>query len=277
MPRCACSGGRRQRPAAGAQVEGLGLDLAGGQLVEAVDVGAVESLRSCGSSASVLFELDAHVAGQDLVLGELEEILAGRSPAARAGCRRGRRGAPGRRGPPARASAWTARWERARRVRRCSGQRCPLHAPEGRVGRVCIVAPTTHIARQWAADAARYGLDIEPNRPNAAGPEPSDRHGVAVTYQTLAAGPKVHRRALRRGPTLLLADEPHHMGDQAAGAAACRRRSSRRRLPPAALRHAVPLRQHADPVDQPTTRTASRAPTSPTATPTPCSTAFAAL
>src|SRR3954452_20573409 len=87
---------------------------------------------------------------------------------------------------------------------------------EGRVGRVCIVAPTTHIARQWAADAARYALDIEPNLPNAAGPEPRDRHGVAVTYQTLAAGPKVHRRRCQEVPTLLLADEPHHMGDQAA-------------------------------------------------------------
>ena len=87
---------------------------------------------------------------------------------------------------------------------------------EGRVGRVCIVAPTTHIARQWAADAARYGLDLEPNRPNSAGPEPRDRHGVAVTYQTLAAGPKVHRRRCEDVPTLLLADEPHHMGDQAA-------------------------------------------------------------
>jgi superfamily II DNA or RNA helicase len=41
---------------------------------------------------------------------------------------------------------------------------------EGRVARVCVVAPTTHICRQWAADAARYGLDLEPNRPNAAGP-----------------------------------------------------------------------------------------------------------
>ena len=87
---------------------------------------------------------------------------------------------------------------------------------EGRVGRVCIVAPTTHIARQWAADAARYGLDVEPNRPNAAGPEPRDRHGVAVTYQTLAAGPKVHRRRCEEVPTLILADEPRHMGDQAA-------------------------------------------------------------
>jgi superfamily II DNA or RNA helicase len=87
---------------------------------------------------------------------------------------------------------------------------------EGRVARVAVVAPTTHIARQWAADAARYGLDLEPNRPNAAGPEPRDRNGVAVTYQTVAAGPAVHRRRCAEAPTLLIADEPHHMGEQAA-------------------------------------------------------------
>ena len=85
---------------------------------------------------------------------------------------------------------------------------------EGRVRRVAIVAPTTHICRQWAADAARYGLDLEPNRPNGEGPEPGDRHGVAVTYQTVAAGPAVHRRSARS--TLIIADEPHHMGEQAA-------------------------------------------------------------
>ncbi len=87
---------------------------------------------------------------------------------------------------------------------------------EHRVARVCVVAPTTHIARQWAADAARYGIDLEPNRPNAAGPEPRDRHGVAVTYQTLAAGPAIHRRRCAGAPTLLIADEPHHLGEQAA-------------------------------------------------------------
>ena len=87
---------------------------------------------------------------------------------------------------------------------------------ERRVARVAVVAPTTHIARQWTADAARYGLDLEPNRPNAAGPEPRDRHGVAVTYQTVAAGPAVHRRRCAEAPTLLIADEPHHMGDEAA-------------------------------------------------------------
>ena len=86
----------------------------------------------------------------------------------------------------------------------------------GRVARVAIAAPTTHIARQWAADAARYGIDLEPNRPNAAGPEPRDRHGLAVTYQTIAAAPGVHRRRCAAVPTLLIADEPHHRGDDAA-------------------------------------------------------------
>src|SRR3954454_14950130 len=86
----------------------------------------------------------------------------------------------------------------------------------GTVGRVVVVAPTTHICRQWAADAARYGIDLEPNRPNAEGPEPSDRHGVAVTYQTIAAGPAVPRRRAPAIGTLLIADEPHHMGEQAA-------------------------------------------------------------
>ena len=86
----------------------------------------------------------------------------------------------------------------------------------GRVTRVTVVAPTTHICRQWADDAARYGIDLEPNRPNAAGPEPRDRHGVAVTYATVAAGPRGHRRSTAQAPTLLIADEPHHLGEHAA-------------------------------------------------------------
>ncbi|HET8639091.1 MAG TPA: DEAD/DEAH box helicase family protein [Solirubrobacterales bacterium] len=84
------------------------------------------------------------------------------------------------------------------------------------VSRVVVVGPTTHICRQWAADAARYGIDLEPNRPNSEGPESADFHGVAVTYQTIAAGPDTHKAAADRRPTLLIADEPQHMGDQAA-------------------------------------------------------------
>ncbi|MET0557659.1 MAG: DEAD/DEAH box helicase family protein [Solirubrobacterales bacterium] len=86
----------------------------------------------------------------------------------------------------------------------------------GFVSRVVVAGPTTHICRQWAADAARYGIDLEPNRPNSDGPESGDFHGAAVTYQTIAAGPETHRLAASRRPTLLIADEPHHMGDEAA-------------------------------------------------------------
>ncbi len=86
----------------------------------------------------------------------------------------------------------------------------------GFVSRVVVAGPTTHICRQWAGDAARYGIDLEPNRPNSDGQESTDFHGVAVTYQTIAAGPDMHRAAAGRRPTLLIADEPHHMGDQAA-------------------------------------------------------------
>src|SRR4051812_9322995 len=94
---------------------------------------------------------------------------------------------------------------------------------EGRVTRVAVVAPTTHICRQWALDAARYGIRLEPNRPNSAGPEPRDRHGVAVTYATVAAGSGVHRRRCEERPTLLIADEPHHMGDEASWGVSTRR------------------------------------------------------
>jgi superfamily II DNA or RNA helicase len=93
----------------------------------------------------------------------------------------------------------------------------------GFVSRVVVAGPTTHICRQWAADAGRYGIDLEPNRPNSDGPESGDFHGVAVTYQTIAAGPDTHRLAVSRRPTLLIADEPHHMGDQAAWGVRTRR------------------------------------------------------
>jgi superfamily II DNA or RNA helicase len=93
----------------------------------------------------------------------------------------------------------------------------------GFVSRVVVAGPTTHICRQWAADAARYGIDLEPNRPNSDGPESGDFHGVAVTYQTIAAGPDTHRSAASRRPTLLIADEPHHMGDEAAWGVQTRR------------------------------------------------------
>src|SRR4051812_767060 len=103
------------------------------------------------------------------------------------------------------------------------GARPPLARAAGaespgasRTRRGVVAAPPPHICRQWAADAARYGIDLEPNRPNSDGREPPDRHGVAVTYQTIAAGPRTHRAGCASRGTLLIADEPHHMGEHAA-------------------------------------------------------------
>ena len=138
---------------------------------------------------------------------------------------------------------------------------------EGRVARVAVVAPTTHICRQWALDAARYGIHLEPNRPNSAGPEPRDRHGVAVTYATVAAGAGGAPAALRGAADA--ADRrraaPHGRGRDVG--AHDGRGVRARALPAAAVGHAVPLGQLADPVGvlrrggrlaAPTTTTATR-------------------
>ena len=146
---------------------------------------------------------------------------------------------------------------------------------EGKVARVAVVAPTTHIARQWAADAARYGIDLEPNRPNADGPEPRDRHGIAVTYQTVAAGPGVHARRTTQVPTLLIADEPHHMGDRRRGGRPPSGRSAPR-ASSSCSRGRRSARTTRRSRGWPTTPAACRSPTTRTATRTRCSTACAA-
>lgn len=93
----------------------------------------------------------------------------------------------------------------------------------GAVRRVCVVAPTVHISRQWAGAAAALGIDLEPARPNAEGAEPADSEGVAVTYGAIAADPALHERTAKSRSTLLIADEPHHMGELAAWGLAAER------------------------------------------------------
>lgn len=83
----------------------------------------------------------------------------------------------------------------------------------GAVARLVIVCPTTALAVQWAREAAAVGLQIEPNWTGSA--LPRDCHGIAVTYQRVAASPELYRHACRQ-PTMVIADEPHHMGETAA-------------------------------------------------------------
>ncbi len=87
----------------------------------------------------------------------------------------------------------------------------------GDLVRVVIVAPTANLARQWAATAHRIGLNITPNWQGQR--EPRDMHGIAITYQ------RVHHGALAlaagcRDATLVIADEPHHLGADRSWAAA---------------------------------------------------------
>lgn len=84
----------------------------------------------------------------------------------------------------------------------------------GEIDRVVVLTPTVQLAVQWAKEAAHVGLRIEPNW-NAVG-LPRDCHGIAITYQRLAAMPELYRHICAQGRTVVIADEPHHMGETAA-------------------------------------------------------------
>jgi superfamily II DNA or RNA helicase len=86
--------------------------------------------------------------------------------------------------------------------------------------RVVVVAPTSHLKLQWARAAAGFGLHLEPTWSSAGGDLPSDMHGIAVTYQQVAANPGVLRRHAER--CLVVLDELHHAGDERAWGASIR-------------------------------------------------------
>ncbi len=88
------------------------------------------------------------------------------------------------------------------------------HLSECRAKQVIVLVPTTNLARQWARAAAKVGIRLEPNWSGVG--LPRDTHGIAITYQRLAAMPELYRHACAQRQTLVIADEPHHMGESAA-------------------------------------------------------------
>lgn len=84
---------------------------------------------------------------------------------------------------------------------------------------VVVVAPTSHLKTQWAHAASQVGLQLEPNWVSNRG-MPTDMHGVAVTYQQVAANPAALRRVSARCVVVL--DELHHAGDERAWGLAIR-------------------------------------------------------
>jgi superfamily II DNA or RNA helicase len=79
------------------------------------------------------------------------------------------------------------------------------------VQRLVVVVPTQHLKQQWAHAAERLGIHLDPEWSAGYGSLPSDVHGVAVTYQQVAASPAA-MPPLVRGSMVVL-DEIHHAGE----------------------------------------------------------------
>jgi superfamily II DNA or RNA helicase len=80
-----------------------------------------------------------------------------------------------------------------------------------RVQRLVVVVPTQHLKQQWAQAAERVGIHLDPEWTAGYGNLPSDVHGIAITYQQVAANPGA-LRPLVRGALVVL-DEIHHAAD----------------------------------------------------------------
>ena len=81
--------------------------------------------------------------------------------------------------------------------------------------RIVIVTPSDELKKQWAQTAAEFaGIDIDPNFSNNFGIEANDYYGIAITYALLAQDKKfIHQQNTFNHKTLVIFDEPHHMGD----------------------------------------------------------------
>lgn len=83
----------------------------------------------------------------------------------------------------------------------------------GKIDRIVVVCPTEHLKKQWASALAPFGIHLNPKFKNADGAVSLDYHGIVATYHQIASNPDIHRMHCRR-PTLLIADEIHHAGDE---------------------------------------------------------------
>jgi superfamily II DNA or RNA helicase len=71
-----------------------------------------------------------------------------------------------------------------------------------------VVVPTQHLKLQWALAAEKFDIHMDPEWASAEGTLPSDVHGVAVTYQQVAANPGALRRLVSQA--FIVLDEIHH-------------------------------------------------------------------
>jgi superfamily II DNA or RNA helicase len=79
------------------------------------------------------------------------------------------------------------------------------------VRRCVVVVPTQHLKLQWALAAEKLDIHLDPDWSAGDGALPSDVHGIAVTYQQVAANPGALRRLVAQA--FIVLDEIHHAAD----------------------------------------------------------------
>ena len=84
---------------------------------------------------------------------------------------------------------------------------------DGTVEAVTVVCPTEHLKTQWAAAAARVGIQLDHSFRNSDVHSARDFHGAALTYAQVGMDPAVHRRRTMTRSTFVILDEIHHAGD----------------------------------------------------------------
>src|SRR5919199_2375059 len=84
---------------------------------------------------------------------------------------------------------------------------------DGTVEAVTVECPTEHLKTQWAAAAARVGIQLDHSFRNADVHSSHDFHGAALTYAQVGMAPAVHRRRTMTRRTMVILDEIHHAGD----------------------------------------------------------------
>ena len=77
-----------------------------------------------------------------------------------------------------------------------------------------VVVPREHLKAQVARVMAHAGIQLDHAFANATRLLASDVHGAVVTYQQVAAAPRLFRELMRR-PAIVVLDEIHHAGEDA--------------------------------------------------------------
>lgn len=83
----------------------------------------------------------------------------------------------------------------------------------GEVSRVIVVAPQSHLRRQWADDAHKlFGIQLDSRFANQGVLLANDYDGATVTYSSVARNPDLYRKMASDRSTLVIFDEIHHAG-----------------------------------------------------------------